>query len=108
MTPGYLVKTDNLVGTQPTPTATLKDPSNASAYYDVLCGTSWKEAAVALEKKGRALMNIGGYSGPCILETIIPFVCKDVFPIPYQACVSSVPLQLGLMEVGLQSLLSLA
>ena len=74
VTAGYLVKTDNLVGTQPTPTATLKDPSGASAYYDVLCGTSWKEAAVALEKKGRALTNIGGYSGSCILETTTPFL----------------------------------
>jgi hypothetical protein len=63
VTAGYLVKTDNLVGTQRTPTATLKDSSKASAYYDVLCGTSWKEAALALEKEGRALMNIGGYSG---------------------------------------------
>ena len=66
MTTGYLVKTDNLVGTEPTPTATLKDPSNASAYYDVLCGTSCEEAAVMLEKKGRALMNMAGYSGSCI------------------------------------------
>ena len=65
MTAGYLVKTNNLVGTEPSSTATLKDPSNASAYYDVLCGTSCKEAAVALEKKGRALMNVGGYPGSC-------------------------------------------
>ena len=63
VTAGYLVKTDNLVGTHRTLTATLKDPSKASVYYDILCGTSWKEAAIALEKEGRALMNIGGYSG---------------------------------------------
>jgi hypothetical protein len=70
VTSGYLMKTvtDNLVGTQAhSADDTLKDPSNASAYY-VLCGTSFKEAAVALEKMGRALMNIGGYSGLCILE----------------------------------------
>jgi hypothetical protein len=66
VTPDYLVKTDNLVGTYRTPTAALKDPSNASAYYDVLCGTTWKQAAVALEKDGRALMNIGGFSGQCV------------------------------------------
>ena len=66
MTSGYLVNTDNLVGTQRTPTDALKDPANATAYYDVLSGTSWKEAAVALKKDGRALMNIGGYSGKCI------------------------------------------
>ena len=82
MTAGYLVKTDNLVGTQPTPTATLKDPSNATAYYDVLSGTSWKEAAVALEEKGRALMNIGGYSGPFILEKNHLSYCKDAFSYP--------------------------
>ena len=72
------MKTDNLVGTQRTPTATLKDPSNAAGYYDVLCGTSWKEAAVALEKEGRALINIGGYSGPCISQTMSPFNGNDV------------------------------
>jgi len=108
VTAGYLVKTDNLVGTEPTPTATLKDPSNAAAYYDVLCGTSWKEAAVALEEKGRALMNIGGYSGPYILETKSPVILvKMFFPILDQVCALSVPRPLGLMEVGLQSPLSL-
>ena len=76
------MKTDNLVGTRSTPTVTLKGPSNASAYYDVLCGTSWKGAALALEK-GRALMNIGGYSGPCILGEKITFhIGKDVFSDP--------------------------
>jgi len=61
-TTGYAIKTDHLVGTTPTPTATLKDPTQ-EGLYDVLCGTSLKQAIEVLEKDGRALMNLGGFTG---------------------------------------------
>jgi hypothetical protein len=68
VTPGILVNTDKLAGTQRTPTATLKDPAAASTYYDVLSGTTWKNVALALEKDGRGLLNMGGYAGQFVTE----------------------------------------
>lgn len=62
-TDGYLIQTTKLVGTTRTITASLRNPSAAEGYYDVLCGTPMKEVAKALEKEGRALINMGGCSG---------------------------------------------
>ena len=80
MTPGILVNTDKLAGTQRTPTATLKDPAAASTYYDVLSGTTWKSVALTLEKDGRGLMNMGGYAGQFITEdpSVVISFCIDV------------------------------
>jgi hypothetical protein len=60
-----------LSGTQRTPTASLKDPAAASTYYDVLSGTTWKDVVHALEKDGRGIMNMGGYAGQFIIESVI-------------------------------------
>jgi hypothetical protein len=62
-TTGYAIKTDHLVGVTPTPATTLKDPTQAKGLYDVLCGTSFEQIVKALEKDGRALMNLGGFTG---------------------------------------------
>ena len=63
---------------------------------------------LALEGKGRAPMNIGGYPGPDILETKFPFILvKMHFLISDQVRALSVPHQVELMEVGLQSPFSL-
>ena len=62
-TTGYLINTDFLTGTSRTPTATLKDPSQGAELYDVLGGTKLKQLIQALEKDGRALMNLGGFTG---------------------------------------------
>lgn len=62
-TTGYAIRTNNLVGTTPTPTTSLKDPSHAEGLYDVLCGSSYTQVVAALEKDGRALMNLAGYTG---------------------------------------------
>ena len=62
-TTGYAIKTDHLVGTSPTPAATLKDPARAEGLYDVLCGTSLHKVVEVLEKDGRALLNLGGFAG---------------------------------------------
>jgi hypothetical protein len=63
-TDGYAIRTDKLVGTSLTPTSSLKDPK-AEGLYDVLCGSSLTQVVDALEKDGRALMNLGGFTGLC-------------------------------------------
>jgi hypothetical protein len=62
VTSGYLVKTDKLTGTKPLPKSTLKNPSQ-EGLYEVLGGTKLKDVVQALEKDGRALMNLGGFTG---------------------------------------------
>jgi FAD/FMN-containing dehydrogenase len=59
-TNGYLIKSDKLTGVSRSPTATLKDPSQAEGLYDILSGTTLQAIIDALEKDGRALMNLGG------------------------------------------------
>jgi hypothetical protein len=61
-TTGYAIKTNNLVGSSPTPTTSLKDPKT-EGLYDVICGTTFKQVIQVLEKDGRALMNLGGFTG---------------------------------------------
>jgi hypothetical protein len=61
-TTGYAIKSDKLVGTSPTPTTALKDP-HSEGLYEVLCGTSHQQAIDALEKEGRAFMNLTGFNG---------------------------------------------
>jgi hypothetical protein len=60
-TTGYAIRTDNLVGTSPTSTTSFKDPSQGEGLYEVLCGTSHKQAIEALEKDGRVVNNLLGY-----------------------------------------------
>ncbi len=79
-TDGYLIQTTKLTGTARTITSTLRDPSAAAGYYDVLCGTPMKEVARELEKEGRALINMGGCSGlsqPNYLSFVIRWICVD-------------------------------
>jgi hypothetical protein len=64
-TDGYLVKTDKLSGVSRTPTTAVKSSAKAEGLYDVLGGTKLQAACDALEKDGRALMNLGGYTGGC-------------------------------------------
>lgn len=63
VTDGYLVETTKLTGTTPTDVDILKDPSAGVGYYDVLSGTTLEDVALALEKDGRGLINMGGYEG---------------------------------------------
>jgi hypothetical protein len=59
-TNGYLIKSDKLAGVSRSPAATLKHPSQAEGLYDILSGTTLQAIIDALEKDGRALMNLGG------------------------------------------------
>jgi hypothetical protein len=70
VTSGYLVKTDKLTGTKPVAKTTLKNPSQ-EGLYEILGGTKLKDAVLALEKDGRALMNLGGFTGVLKLASFV-------------------------------------
>src|SRR5215475_1684526 len=63
VTSGFLIKSINLAGVKPTPTTALRDASLGQGLYDVLGGTTLQDLVEHLEKYGRAVMNLGGFTG---------------------------------------------
>jgi acetylglutamate kinase len=56
-TTGYSINTDYLTGITRTPS------HEAEGLYDILCGTTLQHLVEALEKDGRAIVNLGGHTG---------------------------------------------
>jgi hypothetical protein len=71
-TNGFLVKSASLTGITPTLGTTLKDPSQAEGLYEILSGTALNVIISALEKDGRAVMNLGGFKG--MFSIVPPFL----------------------------------